>query len=128
MRILIADDSEIVRRAIRTFLAKAAHCDVCGEAAHGQQALQRARELRPDLVLLDIRMPVANGFETARLIRQEMPEIKILLMSQGDAVLILPSALEAGADGCVDKARIASDLMGAIETLERGKISGCTPT
>lgn len=71
---------------------------------------------------------MANGFETARLIRQEMPEIKILLMSQGDAVLILPSALEAGADGCVDKARIASDLMGAIETLERGNISGCTPT
>lgn len=63
-------------------------------------------------------MPFPNGFETARLIRQEIPEIKILIISQYDAVDLLPSALEAGADACLDKARLGSDLVSAVTNLQ----------
>jgi DNA-binding NarL/FixJ family response regulator len=124
MRILIADDNELVRRAVRGLLSKTTNWDICGEASDGQEALQKARELRPDLVLLDISMPIASGFEAARLIRKESPRIKILIMSQGDAEQILPSALEAGADACVDKARITSDLVYSMTQLQSGEAAG----
>ncbi len=75
------------------------------------------QELRPDLLLLDVSMPVLNGLETARLVRQENPQIKIVIFSQHDAILLLPNALQAGADTCLDKAQLGSDLIGAIRSL-----------
>jgi DNA-binding NarL/FixJ family response regulator len=127
MRILIADDSEPVRRAVRRLLSMETGWDVCGEASDGQDALQKTRELHPDLVLLDIHMPVASGFETARLIRKENSQIKILIMTQGDAEQNLPSSLRAGADGCIDKARVATDLVPSIKNLQPAKISPPAP-
>jgi YesN/AraC family two-component response regulator len=73
MRILIVDDSEIVRRGIKTILSCEPTLQVCGESADGRDALEKARELLPDLVLLDINMPVLSGFAAARLIRGEFP-------------------------------------------------------
>jgi DNA-binding NarL/FixJ family response regulator len=127
MRILIADDSEPVRRAVRRLLSMETGWDVCGEASDGQDALQKTRELHPDLVLLDIHMPVASGFETARLIRKENSQIKILIMTQGDTEQNLPSSLRAGADGCIDKARVATDLVPSIKNLQPAKISPPAP-
>jgi two-component system, NarL family, nitrate/nitrite response regulator NarL len=115
MRILIVDDSEPVRRGVAGMLSSDSSWQVCGEASNSVEALEKARGLRPDLVLLDISMPGTNGLETARLLRQENPAIKILIMSHHDAAQLLPSALEAGADGCVDKAQIATDLPDAIK-------------
>lgn len=115
MRILIADDSEPVRRALRRLLAREPDWEICGEAADGPEAVEKARELRPDLALLDLSMPLANGFESARAIRKEVPETRILIMSQNDADQFLPGALEAGADGCLDKSRMAGDLIGAVK-------------
>jgi DNA-binding NarL/FixJ family response regulator len=117
MRILIADDNEMIRHGVANMLANEAALEVCGEARDGMDALQKAQELHPDLVLLDISMPGISGFETARLLRQSIPYIKILVMSFGDQLQMLPRALEAGADDCVDKARLASDLLGAIHSL-----------
>ena len=115
MRILIADDSEPVRRALRRLLARQQDWEICGEAADGPDTVEKARELHPDLVLLDLSMPLTNGFESARAIREAVPDTRILIMSQNDADQFLPSALEAGADGCLDKSRIANDLIRAVK-------------
>lgn len=117
MRILIADDSELVRRAVRGLLSVEAAWEICGEAADSPEALEKARELRPDIVLLDINMPSGSGLETARLIRADIPEIKILVMSLHDAKQFLPTVLQAGADGCVDKAQLSDALIDAIKKL-----------
>jgi len=75
MRILVADDNDLVRGAIRSLLAAEADWEICGEASDGASALRNARELQPDLVLLDISMPLATGFQIARSLRQDIPQI-----------------------------------------------------
>lgn len=117
MRILVADDAELVRRAVRNLLSDEANWDICGEAADGPEAFQKARELQPNLVLLDINMPSESGLKTARDIRRELPTVKILIMSLHDAEQFLAGALAAGADGCLDKTRMATDLVPAIQRL-----------
>jgi DNA-binding NarL/FixJ family response regulator len=111
MRILIADDNERVRRAVRALLSREAGLEVCGEASDGPQTLVNVRSLRPDVVLLDISMPLTDGFQTVRAIRQEFSGIKIVMVSQNDANRFLPTALQAGADACLDKSRLASELI-----------------
>jgi DNA-binding NarL/FixJ family response regulator len=121
VRILVADDNNLVRRAIRGLLSNEPDCEICAEAADGRQAIEKARELRPDLVLLDVNMPDVSGFETATLVRQALPQATILIVSSDDAAQLLPSALRAGADGCVDKVRIASNLKNALKKLKEAK-------
>jgi DNA-binding NarL/FixJ family response regulator len=125
MRILIADDSALVRHGVTDILAFAGNCEVCGEAKDGADAIQKARELLPDLILLDISMPGLNGLDVARVLRKEVPTAKIMMMSQHDPVLFLPRAVEAGADACIDKSRLGTDLVAAIESVERN--SGAHP-
>src|ERR1700687_5417206 len=118
MRILIADDNDAVRRAVVRLLSSEAGWKVCGEARDGSEALQKARELLPDLILLDVNMPGMNGLEAARLLRQELPEAKTLVISQHDAIHLLPSVVEAGGDGCVDKGRLSTDLVASIKSVQ----------
>jgi DNA-binding NarL/FixJ family response regulator len=120
MKILIADDSEIVRRGVMGLLSSETRWEVCGEAKDGPEALEKIGELLPNLVLLDINMPGMNGLEVARRIRQEVPETKIILMSQNDSNQMLACVVAVGADGCVDKSRLASDLLPRIKGIERG--------
>lgn len=119
MRILIADDNDRVRRGVMGILARVANWEVCGEATDGSEALRKARELLPDLILLDISMPGINGLEVARLLRQEVPEAKILVISQHDPIQLLPRAIEAGAHACLDKSRLDPDLVATMESLGR---------
>ena len=118
MRILIADDHHLVRRGVGDLLSKEPGWEICGEASDAAQALQKASELNPDLVLLDISMPDGSGLDAARRIRQEIPQIKILMMSHHDATQFERSAIESGADGCIDKARLALDLVDMIRNLQ----------
>jgi two-component system, NarL family, response regulator NreC len=111
VRILIADDNDKVRRGIMEILSSATDLQVCGEARDGSEALRKARELMPDLVLLDVSMPDINGLEVARLLRKEVPEVKILVMSQHDPMRLLPDAIKAGAYACLDKGRLSTDLL-----------------
>jgi two-component system response regulator NreC len=114
MRILIADDNELVRRGIARLLSVDKELEICGEASNSSETLQKADELVPDLILLDISMPGMNGLNTAQLLRQKLPALKILIISQHDSSQLLPRSLEAGAHGCIDKARIATDLLPAL--------------
>jgi len=117
MRILIADDNDVVRRGVVRLLSETGW-NVCGEARDGLEALQKARELLPDVILLDFSMPGMNGLEAARLLRQELPEAKILMLSQHDPIQLLPSVVEAGGDACLDKSRLSTDLLACIKSIE----------
>jgi DNA-binding NarL/FixJ family response regulator len=117
MRILIVDDNERIRRGVFNILASKKNWNVCGEARDGMEAIRKARELLPDLILLDISMPGLNGLEAARLLRQEIADTKILLISQYDPIPLLPGAIQAGANGCVDKSRLGTDLLSCIERI-----------
>jgi two-component system response regulator NreC len=117
MRILITDDNRLVRSGIAALLSNENLFEICGEAADAGETLQKADELRPDLILLDISMPGMNGLDTAQLLKQRLPDLKILIISQHDSNRLLPRSLAAGAHGCVDKARIATDLLPALKSL-----------
>jgi len=117
IRILIADDNEFVRRGVAALLSDAENVEVCGEAADSQQTLKKACELKPDIVLLDVSMPDRNGLETARLLRDKVPEAKILILSQHDPASLRDAAAQAGAAGCLDKARVGAELLPAIQKL-----------
>jgi len=116
MRILLADDNQFVRRGIAGILAQQEDWVLCGEASNSQEAIERTSELRPDLVLLDVSMPGGNGLETTRVLKQKFPRTAILIITQHDPRQILPRALELGASGCVDKARLALDLLPSVIT------------
>jgi DNA-binding NarL/FixJ family response regulator len=117
MRILVADDSDVVRHAIRTLLLKEDGFEVCGEARDGLEALQKARELQPEGVLIDVSMPGLGGFETARRIRQELNDARIVSISQHDPMVLLQGAKDAGADACVDKGFLATELVMTLRKL-----------
>ena len=118
MRILIADDNKFVRRGIAGLLAKQDGCELCGEASDSAEAIQKTNELQPDLVLLDVSMPGGNGLETTRVLKQKFPKTKILIITHHDPRQLLPRALELGAIGCVDKARLALDLLPTIRAVQ----------
>jgi DNA-binding NarL/FixJ family response regulator len=119
VRILIADDNRLVRRGIAGLLSNEKTWEVCGEAADACETIQKVCDLRPDVVLLDVSMPDRNGLDTTRVLRQKAPEVQVLIISQHDASQLLPRSLEAGAIGCVDKARIATDLLPALRNLSK---------
>ena len=109
LRILVADDNKMVRQAVIELLSSEPNWEVCGEAKDGSEALQKTRALLPDLILVDVSMPGMNGFEATRLIRKEVPQTRILVMSQNDPVQLMPSVVAAGGNGCV--ARVVSPLI-----------------
>ena len=116
MRILIADDNARVRQGIKSILTSREDWEICGEAQDGEEAIEKSRDLLPDLILLDISMPLLNGLDAARMLRQ-VTSAKILIMSQHDSSVLAPRALAAGADGSLDKARLSTDLIPAIASI-----------
>jgi DNA-binding NarL/FixJ family response regulator len=122
LRILIVDDHEAVRNGVRTLLASSTHWSVCGEASDGVEAVEKAKRLYPDVVLMDVSMPRMDGIEATRIIRREVPESDVIIVSQNDPVLMQKVAVEAGAKAFVEKSRIAQDLLRVIEAL--GKNGG----
>lgn len=115
MRVLIVDDHEVVRRGVVSLLGSRADCVICGEASNGLEAIAKARELKPDIVLMDISMPAMNGLEATRQIRSMLPECEVLVLSQHDATEIASQAFKAGARGYVIKSSISKQLMSALD-------------
>lgn len=117
IRVLVVEDFEAFRQFIRSTLEKKRELEVIYEASDGLEAVQKARELRPDLVLLDIGLPKLNGIEVARQIRKFVPEAKIIFVSQESSSDLVQEALSLGAWGYVVKACAGSDLHAAVESV-----------
>jgi DNA-binding NarL/FixJ family response regulator len=119
IRVLLADDHEAMLDRVADLLAD--ECDVIGTAIDGRQALEAAMELKPDVLVLDISMPVMNGIETADRLRQAGAKTRIVFLTVHDDPDYAREALKAGALGYVIKPRIASDLVAAINEVHAGR-------
>ncbi len=102
-RVLIVDDHAAVRRAVRSVLESQAEFEVCGEAENGRVAIDKAQRLRPDLIVLDLSMPVMNGLEAARVLRATMPALPILMYTSFATSNLTREALAAGASKVATK-------------------------
>jgi DNA-binding NarL/FixJ family response regulator len=121
IRILVVDDFEPWRRFERLTLLARAELQIVGECSDGGEAIQKAHELKPDLVLLDIGLPTLNGIEAARRIHQVSPNSKILYVTENRSPEIAEEALSAGGGGYVLKSGAASELLPAINAVLEGK-------
>lgn len=119
MRLLVVDDHEVVRRGVRSLLQERTDYELCGEAIDGQDAVEKARSLKPDLIVMDVSMPRMNGLEATRTIRAAMPECEILVLSQHEAPEMARQALKAGARGYVVKSSISKDLITALSKVSK---------
>jgi two-component system, NarL family, response regulator NreC len=120
IRILLADDHTLFRQGVRTLLASETDMEVVGEAADGSAAVERAAELKPDVVLLDIGMPGPSSFETTRQIKRNRPETKVLFLTMYDDEDYLLEGMEVGANGYVLKDSPALQLVAAVRDVYRG--------
>ena len=116
-RILLADDFDIVRSGIRALLDGPPGWEICGEAANGREAVEKTLELKPDLVVLDVSMPIMNGIEAARQIRTFAPATKIVIFSVHRSAQLLEQAKEAGVDACLAKGAAAEELRNTVAAL-----------
>jgi DNA-binding NarL/FixJ family response regulator len=114
VRVLIADDHRLFAEALRAILGNDRRIDVVGLAASGDEAVEKAKELEPDVILMDISMPGLDGFEATRKIRAAQKDVRVLIVTGSDARQDVDAARTAGAAGYVTKDRIAAELIGAI--------------
>jgi DNA-binding NarL/FixJ family response regulator len=115
--ILIVDDSALIRRIIRETLEQQNGWEVSGEAANGREAIEKAQELRPDLIVLDLAMPVMNGLEAARALKRLLPRVPVLMFTNFDAAHLKREALAAGVRAVVSKSGSLQSLVSAIQGL-----------
>ena len=115
IRILVVDDFEQWRQQIRSIIETRSELHVIAEAADGLEAVQKAQELKPDLILLDIGLPNLNGLQAANRIHQVAPDAAIIFLTQNSDEELVQAALRSGAQGYVLKAKASSELLPAIE-------------
>jgi DNA-binding NarL/FixJ family response regulator len=121
LRLLIADDHGMVRRGLRAAIEARREWEVCGEAENGRQAVELAKQLRPDLVVLDLTMPELNGLDAARKIRAAVPDAQVLIQTMHDSEALAQEVLAAGARGYLLKNDAPELLSKAIEALAGGR-------
>lgn len=122
LRILIADDHELVRRGIRGLLRAQSGWIIAGEVKNGRDAVEKARKLKPDVIILDIGMPNLDGLEAARQIREAAPNSEILVLTMHESNQMVRRVLEAGARGYVLKSDLASHLVKAVKAVSKGRV------
>jgi DNA-binding NarL/FixJ family response regulator len=120
-RLLIADDHVLVREGMRTMLAREPGFEIIGEAENGREALELCRRLRPDLVLMDVRMPEMDGLQATRAIKQECPATVVLMVTSYENPEYMLDAIRAGAAGYVLKEATRQELLGAVKRVLEGE-------
>jgi DNA-binding NarL/FixJ family response regulator len=120
-RILIADDHSLVRKVLKTTLENHSDWQVCGQATNGLEAVQKAAELHPDLIILDFAMPVMDGLEAARQILSASPSVPILIFTNYYFPSLVLEADLAGVRQVIDKGHAGNELLFAVETMLNGK-------
>src|SRR3954464_3380036 len=121
IKLLLVDDHPIVRRGVASCLSKEPNIHVIGEAAHGREAIIKVRELNPDVVLMDVDMPLMDGLAVTQALRKEFPHIKVLMLSMYRDTDYILRILQSGALGYVLKDAPAEELVRAIETVYSGE-------
>ncbi|AOY06442.1 two-component system response regulator LnrK [Bacillus subtilis] len=120
IKIIITDDQDIVREGLASLLQLREELDVIATARNGQEAFEKAKELEPDIVLMDIRMPVSNGVEGAKLITSSLPGVKVLMLTTFKDSALIAEALEEGASGYLLKDMSADTIVKAVMTVHSG--------
>lgn len=121
MRVLLVDDHEIVRHGVCRILSSREDIEVCGEAADGKEAVQKAVQLKPDLIIMDITMPLLSGFDASVKIRKALPDVPILILSMHDSQTVRQACRRVGAQGYVSKAKAGEILLRAVDLLMHGE-------
>lgn len=121
IRILCVDDHPLVRKGIASILANESDMELVAEAGNGREAVEKFRQLRPDVVLMDLRMPQMDGTEATRMIRKEDPEARIIALTSYDGDQDIYRALEAGVRGYILKEMVHTEVVRAIRTVHSGK-------
>jgi DNA-binding NarL/FixJ family response regulator len=117
MRVLIADDHQVIRKSISSILQSRKDIRVCGEAANGNEAVSKARLLKPDLLILDISLPDSDGLEVATAIKKLLPEVPILLLSAYAGKQLSEEVKRRGFQGFISKNDAATTLIGAVDAI-----------
>jgi DNA-binding NarL/FixJ family response regulator len=124
LRILVADDHPVVRQGLRTLLRGNPDWEVVDEAEDGVEAVEKANQLKPDVVVLDLSMPRMNGLEACRKIRKNLPQSEILIVTQHDSPQMMREAFNANAKGYVVKSDVGRDLLAAVDAVSQHKFFG----
>lgn len=120
IRVLVADDHAILREGIRLMIEAQPEMQVVGEAADGREAISKTLDLKPDVVLMDIAMPVMNGLDATREIKKTVPETHVVVLTMHDGEEYVLQILHAGASGYVLKRAVGSELLSAIRAVHQG--------
>src|SRR6185295_3862129 len=120
LKVVLADDHTVVRQGLRALLVSEGDIEIVGEAENGRQAVQLAKRLLPDVVVMDIAMPVLNGLEATRQVTRALPSTKVLILSSYSDDEYVQQLTEAGAAGYLVKQTAATDLLKAIREAQRG--------
>jgi DNA-binding NarL/FixJ family response regulator len=122
IKLLLVDDHPVVRKGISSCLAKHTRIEIVGEAGDGQEALRKAGELKPDIIVMDIDMPQMNGLAVAEVLRKDFPQIKVVILSMHIQTEYVLRIIKSGARGYVLKSAPADELIKAIETVDSGEV------
>ena len=121
--VVLADGHEVVRAGIKLLIELTDRYEVVGEADTGEAAVEQVAELRPDLVIMDVRMRDMDGIAATRMIAKRHPDVRVLVLTAYDDPEYAEAVIEAGAMGCLSKRRARSDLVAALDMLASGKMS-----
>ena len=110
-KVLVVDDNPIIRQALCELFAAEGEFEVCGEAGNGREAIERAQELQPDLIVTDLSMPVMNGLEETRLLKKLMPDVPVIIYTAHSDAFLEKEACSAGASAVISKSEAAATLV-----------------